>query len=202
MDTLDGVFKHSMIDEKERDFYKNCFESYFQVFTENLEYKEINENTHDIMKELFDYYSPITLEGVIVSIADEIAQFSHDIEDMRRLTNLNEMLSFYEDVYSYFLELNDNIIAKFNLNHILQEFSDTLTNAKSDQKKYTVKLERVYTKLILNLSIETIGDFMINLWKEREDDRLNYLKNYYTGSFKELIGFMKNCLLILRFKKA
>jgi hypothetical protein len=94
------------------------------------DHPRINEDSYETMKTLFDYCSPITLEGTIVSIADEIAQFSHDIEDLRRLTSFSEMLNFYNRVDTLLNELCRQKMEEFNLIDIYQTFSKTLENAK------------------------------------------------------------------------
>lgn len=185
---LDGILKHSEIGEQDRIFYKKCFESYYPVFMETCaDRTKINEDSYELMKSLFEYSSPITLEGVIVSIADEIAQLSHDIEDMRRLTSLNEMLEYYGKVSGSFLDdLGRQEMEDIDLANTYDAFSEALKKANGDNSS-GIKLERTYTKLILNLSIPIVGIFMYNLWKIAEEDRLTYLKQFYTGSFKGLL---------------
>ncbi|MCO5382599.1 MAG: dNTP triphosphohydrolase [Methanosarcina barkeri] len=192
LSTLDGILKHSKIEESDREFYKKCFESYYPVFMEaSAGNTRINEDSYETMKTLFDYCSPITLEGTIVSIADEIAQFSHDIEDLRRLTSFSEMLNFYNKVKDTLLnELCRQKMEEFNLIDIYQTFSKTLEDALNDNS-LVMKVERTYTKLILSLSIPIVGNFIHYIWNIDENDRLNYLRQYYTGSFEGLLELSK-----------
>lgn len=193
--TLDGILKHSKIDEQDRDFYKKCFESYYPIFMEGVDYP-INKDAYEIMINLFDYCSPVTLEGVIVSIADEIAQISHDIEDMRRLTSLREVSIFYEVVKDIIQnKLYGKKIGDLDLTPTYDEFLETLIKAKTKADN-EMKLERVYTKLILNLSIPLIGNIINYLWNMPEEKRLDCLKRYYTGSFKGLLELSKEISLL------
>jgi dGTPase len=192
LSTLDGILKHSKIEERDREFYKKCFESYYSVFMEACKDYTRNEDSYEIMNSLFDYCSPITLEGAIVSIADEIAQFSHDIEDMRRLSSLNEMLNYYNMVKDTFLnDLSEQNMKEFDLIDTYRTFSTILEEVKNDNSR-VMKLERTYTKLILSLSIPLIGKLINHLWRIAEEDRLFCLKRYYTGSFEDLLELSKH----------
>jgi len=201
--TLDGIFKHSEIGEQDRVFYKKCFESYYPVFMGACaDRTKINENSYETMKSLFEYSSPITLEGAIVSIADEIAQFSHDIEDMRRLTSLNEMLKFYDKVRDSFLnDLGEQIMEEIDLVYTYHAFSEALEKARMENS-LVMKLERTYTKLILNLSIPVVGDLLNDLWNIAKKDRLTYLKQFYTGSFEGLLKLSEKLSIELNKKVA
>lgn len=192
LSTLDGILKHSKIEELDRVFYKKCFESYYPVFMEACaDHIKINEDSYNTMKTLFDYCSPITLEGTIVSIADEIAQFSHDIEDLRRLTSFSEMSNFYDKVrYAISNNQCSQKMEELNLIETYKHFSESLENAKHDNS-LVMKVERTYTKLILSLSIPVVGNFIYDLWNIDEEERLVYLKQHYTGSFEGLLELSK-----------
>jgi len=190
--TLDGIFKHSKIEEQDRVFYKKCFESYYQVFIKNYAaHIKTNDGAYESIKFLFDCYSPITLEGAIVSIADEIAQLSHDIEDLRRLTSYN-MLDFFDKVQDFLKDVGEENMEKLKLTYTYKDFSDVLSEVKakinsSTHSSFYMKLERIYTKLILNLSIPIVGSIMDSLWGLPNNIRFFYLKQYYTGSFEDLL---------------
>lgn len=183
--TLDGVLKHSKIDVNERNFYKKCFESYYETFFDCSLKMEVDESAYQLIKESFEFYSPLTIEGAVVSIADEIAQISHDLEDIRRLSNFNETSCFYEDVISHFKELCDDTIEEWGLQKIFAEFEKSFKEAK-ENSSHILKLERMYTKLILNLSIPLVKNLMIHICKMSEEDRVIFLKKNYTGSFEDL----------------
>jgi predicted deoxyguanosinetriphosphate triphosphohydrolase len=189
--TLDGILKHSKIEESDRIFYRKCFESYYPVFMEACtDQTRINEDSYETMITLFDYCSPLTLEGAIVSIADEIAQLSHDIEDLRRLTSSNEMLTFYNKVKDTFqIYLCEQRMKDLDLTGIYEDFSKTLECTNNDN--LVMKLERTYTKLILSLAIPIVGNFIYSLWNRAEEDLLNYLTKYHTGSFEDLFELSK-----------
>jgi len=102
--TLDGIFKHSNMNNGERTLYKQLFELYCDEFWDQLEL-EIDKNVLDKLKlYLFTYASPVTLEGVTVAIADEIAQLCHDVEDLRRIGGFD----FVEPIYDKVVEEVEN----------------------------------------------------------------------------------------------
>lgn len=185
--TLDGVLKHSKIDTNERNFYKKCFENYCETFFDRSKIN-FDERAYQIIRESFEYYSPLTLEGVIVSIADEIAQISHDIEDLRRLSNFYETSRFYEKVMSNFNGISPETMDEWALNTIFADFVNSFKEAK-EKSSHILKLERMYTKLILNLSIPLVKNIIMHLYNMSETDRSVFLKNNYTGSFKDLSQF-------------
>lgn len=139
------------------------------------------------MKKLFDYCSPVTLEGTIVSIADEIAQVTHDIEDLRRLSSFNEMLNFYNIVEDTLSNLCNQRSEESELIEVCSNFSKVLTDTK-EKNSLVIKVERIYTKLILSLCIPTVGNLIYKLWDTEDRDNLSFLlKQYYTGSFEDLL---------------
>ncbi|MGB2728253.1 MAG: dNTP triphosphohydrolase [Halobacteriota archaeon] len=180
--TLDGIFKHTHLNDDERKFYRNIFDSYREAFWEKDE-KEIDRGVYEKLTEyLFEYASPVTCEGIIVSIADEFAQLCHDIEDIRRLGGFEAVRGFYDVVKT---EINKN---KHNLKiakEPYKEFKKSLKNVLQDNSNSNiVKLERYYIKLMIRLSMSIVSNVIINL--RGREDWMSLLKENYFGEFEKL----------------
>ncbi|MGB2728893.1 MAG: dNTP triphosphohydrolase [Halobacteriota archaeon] len=188
--TLDGIFKHSMLKEEERKRYKDMFDSYHKVFwveNDNSDssayfdgsvYKKLTEY-------LFEYVSPVTCEGIIVAIADEIAQLCHDIEDIRRLGEFEAVREFYEVVKNEICNLN--LIEKDR--EVYNEFEKALNEVnevKNNANRNIVKLERFYIKLMINLSISIVSKVIKNLRNMDKEPQMKLLKEKYFGEFGEI----------------
>ncbi len=186
--TLDGILKHSYLKEKERRFYKGIFDSYQEIF---LNYKNVDIKKKEQFNEiLFEYVSPLTYEGIIVSIADEIAQLCHDVEDIRRLGGFKAVRDFYEIV-------NENIGGVKEYLPIQEVFNDfsKIFKLKYDDDQ-AIKLERLYIKLILGICIQIVSKVIKILDDMDEVSRDQLLRKKYFGEFKNLkepeLGLNKN----------
>ncbi len=175
--TLDGILKHSNLgEERGRKFYKGIFDSYQKIFWDKnvdiLKKEKLNEI-------LFGYISPLTYEGIIVSISDEVAQLCHDIEDIRRLGGFIAVKNFYYDTNKKICELKKNLPT--NMQKTYDDFNTVLENHGP-----TNKLERLYVKLILGICIPIISKVIKTINGLDEDSRERLLKNNDFGKFKNL----------------
>ncbi len=179
--TLDGIFKHTKLNKKERKFYRNIFDSYREEFWEKDE-KEIDRDVYEKLTEyLFEYASPVTCEGIIVSIADEFAQLCHDIEDIRRLGGFEAVSGFYDVVKTEICEHDLPEIAE----EPYKQFEESLEKVlKDNSNSNIVKLERYYIKLMIRLSMSIVSNVIINLRGRK--DWMKLLKSEYFGEFEEL----------------
>lgn len=112
--TIDGILKHTDLK------YDNRLSKYFEIKIKNKfllsptllkSIKQLDENVSSYL----EYKYPLTIEGQIVKIADEIAQYYHDVLDCSRFTehsienedprikilSLNHKKYFYDDRYTY-----------------------------------------------------------------------------------------------------
>ena len=182
--TLDGILKHSCFKNvEERKLYKEIFNSYQKIFWENegidVHYKgSLNEI-------LFEYTSPLTFEGIIVSIADEIAQLCHDIEDMRRLGGFEFVRDFYEMVVKKMAEVEKCFTSDTNVKKVYAAFIEVFKIIEAG--KYEIaKLERLYIKLILGICIPIVSDVIKILQDMDTDSRNQLLKKKYLGEFENI----------------
>ncbi len=174
--TLDGIFKHSKLSEDELKFYKRIFDHYCEIFWHDV---RINSNVlYDLKDKLFNYISPVTPEGAIISIADEIAQMCHDVEDLRRIGGPDVVKDIYEtakDEIENLIDYSKVPTSNNDLEGIKKLYNDfiiTFNEVKECRKEHIIKLERLYVKLILKLAISTISDVIKSLvdmdWTDKE----------------------------------
>ena len=189
--TLDGIFKHSNMKYDERQFYRQLFELYCDEFWSDSEVKVDEEVINKLKTYLFEYSSPVTLEGVIVAIADEIAQMCHDVEDLRRIGGFD----FVEHIYDKVKEEVEYLIANSNIDKstkkIFNDFKESLEYFKN-KKKELIRLERLYIKLMINLSLLSLSDIIKSLMLLKDSKREQILKNDYLGKFEKLETVINN----------
>ncbi len=106
--TLDGILKHTKIKKCKNDCPKcvsRCYE--IEQFLEIGNKEELN----------FDYVAPVTLEGQVVSWADEIAQIEHDLDDgissgvfsIEQLVNELEEMGGMDEIIGKIVQAVDNV---------------------------------------------------------------------------------------------
>ena len=181
--TLDGILKHSCLDDEKRLLYKEIFNSYEKIFWNEKE-KIDPRNKEKLHEYLFEYVSPLTYEGIIVSIADEIAQLCHDIEDIRRLGGLESVIGFYEEVRKQWGEVKENLPTDARVNEVYDNFVEVFEG--DDMADEVAKLERLYVKLVLSICIPLVSKVIKTLQNMNKDSRNNLLKEKYLGEFKDL----------------
>ena len=181
--TLDGILKHSCLDDEKRSLYKEIFNSYEKIFWEKE--KIDPRNREKLHKYLFEYVSPLTYEGIIVSIADEIAQLCHDIEDIRRLGGLESVIDFYEEVRKQWGEVEENLPKDIKVKKVYDDFVEVFEGVKGRTDE-VAKLERLYVKLVLSICIPIVSKVIKTLQNMNKDSRNNLVKERYLGEFKNL----------------
>jgi len=182
--TLDGILKHSCLDKEKRLLCKEIFNSYQKIFWKG---KKIDPRKREKLNEyLFEYVSPLTDEGIIVSIADEIAQLCHDIEDIRRLGGLKSVMSFYEEVRKQWDKVEENLSKNIEVKKVYDDFVEVFEGVKDDGTDEVAKLERLYIKLILGICIPIVSKVIKTLQDMDGGLRKYLLKERYLGEFKYL----------------
>jgi dGTPase len=182
--TLDGILKHSCLDEEKRSLCKRIFNSYHGIFWKG---EKIDPRKREKLNEyLFEYVSPLTCEGIIVSIADEIAQLCHDIEDIRRLGGLESVIDFYKMVSERGGKVEENLPKHTKVKKVYDEFVEVLETVSNGDTDKVAKLERLYSKLILGICIPIVSKVIKTLQDMDGGSRNNLLKEKYLGDFKYL----------------
>ena len=134
---LEGILKHTRITRCEKSDCKECGKYW------NIK-RFINDN--ELIDRLFlEYEFSVTFEGQIVSIADEIAQRQHDIDDGLRGLHIN-----IESLYKKVLEFADEIVKNSRSSHGIK--------TKSEKKHYD--------------NCNDLLQVLINKLKNKSSDRL------------------------------
>lgn len=130
----------------------------------------------------------ITVEGIIVSIADEIAQRHHDVEDAleEKIVGVDELISQIKDIYKGFIEGNTNYQEKL---HRIEENKNDIDIATSMLSSFIVNMltwevmKEIKEQLVIlcnKCNIKTDGDF----------ERLK-LNDDFRKELKKSVGFSK-----------
>lgn len=184
--TLDGILKHSCFkNAEERKLYKEIFNSYQKIFWEPEGINARDKDKERLNEILFEYVSPLTFEGIIVSIADEIAQLCHDIEDIRRLGGFEFVRDFYETVVKKMGEVKRDFPGGTDAEKVYADFVKVFEDIK-DGKYEVAILERLYVKLILGICIPIVSNMIKILQDMTMDSRNQLLKKRYLGEFENI----------------
>ena len=182
--TLDGILKHSCLDEEKRSLCKRIFNSYQEIFWKG---EKIDPRNREKLNEyLFEYVSPLTDEGIIVSIADEIAQLCHDIEDIRRLGGLESVIDFYEEVCKQWDKTGGNLSKDTRAEKVYGDFVKVFRSVKDGRTDEIAKLERLYIKFTIGICIPIVSKVIKTLQDMDRGSRKKLLKESYLGEFKDL----------------
>ena len=160
---IDGILKHTDIEKENNEWDINRF------FKSKL-----------WIEELLNYNYPVTLEGQIVSIADEIAQRQHDLDDGLRDKELkltvNKIIRYIQDTIEYKTANNDPKDFEVKL---LEELKDMIRNReKISSNGFSGKELDNYK---WNSLIRDIIDYFI------KDVTINSLENIYDIDSKRLM---------------
>ena len=90
--TLDGILKHTSIIKKDKKWDLKRFVRDYSQYDELISYDYYNEN------DIPEYPFPLTLEGQVVAISDEIAQREHDLDDSLRDKDLFGYNELYDEI--------------------------------------------------------------------------------------------------------
>ena len=149
---LDGIVKHTSI-IKNYDYGTKLWD-WKRFVKQNNFFKDLIGYNYPTGESIVDYYElgvPLTLEGQVVKIADEIAQREHDLDDSYGNNNFNN-----KDIFNYLnsillslnKEINENMMG-YNLFHELNNILDELCrDINSDKKNFHVTWENCVGNII------------------------------------------------------
>lgn len=133
---IDGILKHTKIEKEDKTWTLNRF---------------IQDNSQ--IEAFYKYHNPVTLEGQIVAIADEITQRQHDLDDGLRDTDLkldeNTIINYIQSTISDIIDKTEELLISRGIVNWNEEtrssFKDYVKNAKpsdilNDDNKYISKL--------------------------------------------------------------
>lgn len=208
--TIWGILNHSSLGKIKCDLSK-----YSELETENnicsLFHNNNNcLNSSKLSYEYYDKYSKYndsenwTFEGLIVGIADEIAQRHHDVEDGIRanLINQNELIHKFKTSFKDFMKSD----LEESLNNLCNELDKELYIAKLSKtivdfyvKSVLDNFESIFIEIKSEYNILTSEDFYAIKTKIFEDyDNKNskgFIKNFgIAGSFENADKIFQNYL--------
>ncbi len=184
--TLDGILKHTSIIKKKKDKKWNLkrFVKDFSNYEFIAGYDYYDESSEP------KYEFPLTLEGQVVAIADEIAQREHDIDDSLRDKELdfNNLFKNIEDIInkilSDFVQTDDGY-------DLFNSFEKEVSNLKDSGD--ALKWNEFFSILISYFIIDVTENTMKNISKKSKTDTIDeiILIDDYNRKFitEELVGF-------------
>lgn len=99
--TLDGILKHTKVIKEDKKWDLNRFVRDISKYENIIKYDYFDKES----KPLYDF--PITLEGQIVKISDEIAQREHDLDDSLRDNDLFRFEDMLENIKSMIKKIKE-----------------------------------------------------------------------------------------------
>lgn len=165
---IDGILKHTEIGSAD----KNIDELNYLINHNFFSSPELNQCLYQISEQYINYYKypyPLTIEGQIVKVSDELAQYYHDILDLSRFFGQQQVSeNFIENIFT--LEtFEEDYVMKF-----IRSFSDG-QNIK--MKKFQDPNNReFFCNELKELFINDIINTFIN-WIELQNQKIILGKN-------------------------
>lgn len=193
---VDGILKHSdlpKIGENKEVFTFQLNHSFFKSNTLKKALNQINSI------EYCDYPFPLTIEGQIVKIADEIAQYYHDVLDLSRYFKDREIIKdFIDNIFSNaaIKELNKK---SNELSEYEEKFIRTFTDAGmiKEEKLFDIDNREFFANEIKELFINDVVENII----KKESINTYILGNNSNRFIVENILFtLKNDKVVPKFK--
>ena len=169
---LDGICKHTKIikDEKIWDWTRYVDNS--EYFEEIINYKYPSNNA--INKEL-EIGTPLTIEGQIVQLADEIAQREHDLDDGFRGENGNKFTKLQSiilhsdkiieekmDGYDEYIELKE----KLNIDNIIKDIQNKQLN---DNDKIDLLWNRCISDIVSYFIMDVSKNSLTTIYSDKKE---------------------------------
>ena len=136
--TLDGILKHTRVIKNDKKWDLNRFvrdTSYYEPF---IKYDYFDETSEP------NYSHPLTLEGQVVAISDEIAQREHDLDDSLRDNDLFRFEDMSKMIKEIINEVKKNINPKTSGYDLFNTFNEKISNlGKIENRKQWYELTSI-----------------------------------------------------------
>lgn len=189
---LDGIVKHTSIKKEDKCWNWKRFVDKEEFFEEILNYDYNNQKINNTPF----YENPLTIEGQIVRISDEIAQRTHDLDDSSK--NNGNMFyylkliieetsnSISKDMKGY--ETFEDLKEKLNLENILNDYSEEDLYMENDLRwDYCIKcMVSFFIRDVTENSMINIYDSEFNEVSKIKQLKKDYKRKYI---YKNLITF-------------
>lgn len=177
-------------DERKTSFKKKLINFLMEI------YPNINNKEGKFIDKYFDYPFPLSLEGMIVRIADEIAQRVSDLDDTLRLikrerinNSINMENNYYQKLYDMIDELykEKKVFSESDLKYVntLKECIISFINQLNSESFETEKYEDIQHNirdLTAEYFIQSVIDNLYYVISNKENiiviDKKNYIKHY------------------------
>lgn len=113
---LDGILKHTRVIKEGKKWDLNRFVREVSNYEPFISYNYFNDES----KPSYEY--PLTLEGQVVAISDEIAQREHDLDDSLRDCDLFRVEEIFKEIKSMLIDINSNINSKHHGYNLFKSF--------------------------------------------------------------------------------
>ena len=163
--TLDGILKHTSIIKKKKDKKWNLkrFVKDFSNYEFIAGYDYYDESSEP------KYEFPLTLEGQVVAIADEIAQREHDIDDSLRDGEFDSN-ELYKIIIDRIDDVKRNIDSNWEGYDLFKNFEDEINNLYSLKNQLSMK--DFFSILISYFIIDVTKTSLKNIYEYTHDNGL------------------------------
>lgn len=161
--TLDGILKHTKVIKGDKKWDLTRFVRKISNYENIIKYDYFNENSKP------NYEYPLTLEGQVVAISDEIAQREHDLDDSLRDGELFQFEDMLEEIKKIIDEISEEVSSKntgYTLFISLNNKISNLHNIKN-HKKWKELTNIIISYFIIDVTENTMRK--INEYENFED---------------------------------
>lgn len=179
--TLDGILKHTKVIKGDKKWDLSRFVREISNYENLIKYDYFDNESKP------NYEHPLTLEGQVVAISDEIAQREHDLDDSLRDGKLFRFEEMSKKIKSIIEETKDEITPE-NIGHnLFMKFYDEIN--QQDQIENTTEWKNL-TSIIISYFILDVTENTIRKLNEcKTIDKYILIHNDHKYITEELISF-------------
>lgn len=176
--TLDGILKHTRILKENKKWDLNRFVrdiSYYEPF---IKYEYFGDDPN--------YTYPLTLEGQVVAISDEIAQREHDLDDSLRDKDLFRFEDMFKIIKEIICNVEKDIDSKMSGYGLFGLFKQKILNLERIENR---KQWRELTSIIISYFIIDVTENTMKIINESTIDEMIFIKDNKKYIKKDIVFF-------------
>ena len=181
--TLDGILKHTKVIKGDKKWDLNRFVREISNYENIIKYDYFDNESKP------NYEHPLTLEGQVVAISDEIAQREHDLDDSLRDGELFRFEEMSKKIRSMLKETKNEINPKIPGYELFTKFYDEII--RQGQIENTTEWKNLTSIIISYFIIDVTEDTMRKINKCQNIDEYISIHNNHKYITEELISFSK-----------
>jgi len=179
--TLDGILKHTKVIKGDKKWDLSRFVRKISNYENLIKYDYFDNESKP------NYEHPLTLEGQVVAISDEIAQREHDLDDSLRDGKLFRFEEMSKKIKSIIEETKDEITPE-NIGHnLFMKFYDEIN--QQDQIENTTEWKNLTSIIISYFILDVTENTMRKLNECKTIDKYILIHNDHKYITEELISF-------------